>query len=106
MSAPFSAGRRALVLAVLAAVALIACMVHASVRRRARAADAAAIAAVARRLPSADLALSGGSRWLRAPTVEEPWGAFADGPAAPDPDPASAMAPPRELAVTPGGSAR
>ncbi|MBL8606525.1 MAG: hypothetical protein JNL38_04360, partial [Myxococcales bacterium] len=63
-----------------------------------RSGDAAAIAAVAVRLPSGDLALSGGSRWLRAPSLEEPWGAFADGPAVPDPDPAGAIAPPRFLA--------
>jgi hypothetical protein len=64
-------------------------------RRAERAADAPAIAAVARRLPTSDLALSGGARWLRSPSLEEPGAAFADGPASPDPDPAGgAMAPP------------
>jgi hypothetical protein len=64
-------------------------------RRAERAADAPAIAAVARRLPTSDLALSGGARWLRSPSLEEPGAAFADGPASPDPDPAGgALAPP------------
>ena len=64
-------------------------------RRARRAGDARAIAAIATRLPSGDLALSGGARWLREPSLEEPNAAFADGIAAPDPDPAGgAMAPP------------
>ena len=67
-------------------------------RRAASAADTPAIDAVARRLPTSDLALSGGARWLRAVSLEEPGAAFADGPALPDPDPAgAAMAPPVEL---------
>ena len=54
--------------------------------------------ALAVRLPTSDLALSGGARWLRAPSLEEPAAAFQDGPAVPDPDPAGgAMAPPREV---------
>lgn len=69
--------------------------IDARARRADRAADAPAIAAVARRLPTGDLALSGGARWLRSPSLEEPGAAFADGPASPDPDPAGgAMAPP------------
>jgi hypothetical protein len=64
-------------------------------RRASRRADEPAISAVAVRLPTSDLALSGGARWIRAPSLEEPGAAFADGPAAPDPDPAGgAMAPP------------
>ena len=64
-------------------------------RRAKRASDAPAIAAAAARLPSGDLALSGGARWLRSPSLEEPNAAFADGVAIPDPDPAGgAMAPP------------
>ena len=64
-------------------------------RRMTARADDAAIESVARRLPTSDLALSGGARWLRAPSLEEPFAAFADGPASPDPDPAGgAMAPP------------
>jgi len=69
--------------------------VDARFRRARRAADAPAIAAIARRLPSGALALSGGARWLREPALEEPNGAFADGIAVPDPDPAGGvMAPP------------
>jgi hypothetical protein len=75
------------------ALALIA--VHASLSRARRAAEQPAIDLVVRRLPSGDLALSGGARWLRHPSTEEPWAAFADGPATPDPDPAGGMmAPP------------
>lgn len=60
-----------------------------------------AIASVAVRLPTSDLALSGGARWLRSPSLEEPGAAFADGPAVPDPDPAGgAMAPPVEVWTT------
>ncbi len=98
MRRPFRGARVFAAAAAVLALALIACMMHAYRARAARAGDAAAIAAICRRLPSGDLALSGGSRWLRAPSIEEPWGAFADGPAAPDPDPASAIAPPRFLA--------
>jgi hypothetical protein len=72
--------------------------VDARTRRRARGAEQPAIDELARRLPTSDLALSGGARWLRAPSLEEPSAAFADGPAAPDPDPAGgAMAPPTSL---------
>jgi hypothetical protein len=76
-----------------------------TVDARARRAESAlvdpAIAKVAPRLPTSDLALSGGARWLRAPSVEEPGAAFADGPALPDPDPAGgAMAPPVEVWTT------
>ena len=64
--------------------------------RRSRARDQQpAIDVLAARLPTSDLALSGGARWLRAPSLEEPAAAFQDGPAIPDPDPAGgAMAPP------------
>lgn len=69
--------------------------IDARTRRSDREANQPAIAAVARRLPTSDLALSGGARWLRSPSLEEPGAAFADGPASPDPDPAGgAMAPP------------
>jgi hypothetical protein len=87
-------------LAVVAAsvVALAAVPMHANYMRRARATDARAVNEIAPRLPGGDLALSGGARWLRYPSLEEPNAAFADGPAVPDPDPAGgAMAPPREL---------
>lgn len=70
----------------------------ASARRAAKAHEEPAIDALAARLPTSDLALSGGARWLRAISLEEPGAAFADGPALPDPDPAgAAMAPPSEL---------
>lgn len=69
--------------------------VDARLRRADRLTTAPAISAVSRRLPAGDLALSGGARWLRSPSLEEPGAAFADGPASPDPDPAGgAMAPP------------
>jgi hypothetical protein len=75
---------------VIAAIA-----VDARMRRADRLATTPAISTVARRLPTSDLALSGGARWLRSPSLEEPGAAFADGPASPDPDPAGgAMAPP------------
>jgi hypothetical protein len=75
---------------VIAAIA-----VDARGRRSERLASAPAISALAKRLPTSDLALSGGARWLRSPSLEEPGAAFADGPASPDPDPAGgAMAPP------------
>lgn len=60
--------------------------------------ERASLQTLAPRLPTSDLALSGGARWLRAPSLEEPSAAFADGPALPDPDPAGgAMAPPIEV---------
>jgi hypothetical protein len=72
--------------------------VDARMRRADRAAQAPALGLVAVRLPTSDLALSGGARWLRAPSLEEPGAAFADGPALPDPDPAGgAMAPPASV---------
>ncbi len=80
-------------LALPIAIAIIG--LDARARRIARARDAKAIGAMATRLPSGDLALSGGARWLRSPSLEEPNAAFADGIALPDPDPAGgAMAPP------------
>ena len=90
----------AIVLALVlpSSIALIA--IDASARRAKRRTDQPAIDAIARRLPSNDLALSGGARWLRAPSMEEPGAAFADGPALPDPDPAGGiMAPPRAVWV-------
>jgi hypothetical protein len=87
----------ALLLLVSPAFVIALIGVDARSRRTERRANAPAIAAVARRLPAGDLALSGGARWLRSPSLEEPGAAFADGPASPDPDPAGgAMAPPFE----------
>jgi hypothetical protein len=89
--------RIAFVLAMSPAFVIGVLGADARARRIARDAENAAIDALARRLPSSDLALSGGARWLRAASLEEPGAAFADGPALPDPDPAgAAMAPPIE----------
>ena len=88
----------AIALVVSPALVVAGLAYDANARRAAKANDAAAIDALARRLPTSDLALSGGARWLRAISLEEPGAAFADGPASPDPDPAgAAMAPPVEL---------
>jgi len=89
--------RVAIALLVVLPASVAAIAVDARGRRAARAEEQPAIDAIARRLPSSDLALSGGARWLRFPSLEEPGAAFQDGPALPDPDPAGgAMAPPRE----------
>ena len=88
----------AIALVVSPALVVAGLAYDANTRRAAKANDAAAIEALAKRLPTSDLALSGGARWLRAISLEEPGAAFADGPASPDPDPAgAAMAPPVEL---------
>jgi len=80
------------------AVVIFGLGLDARARRAARAADLPALRVLVTRLPSSDLALSGGARWLRMPSLEEPNAAFADGPALPDPDPAGgAMAPPVEV---------
>jgi hypothetical protein len=90
--------RMGLALLVLAPMTLVAVAVHAQGRRQVRALEQPALDAVMQRFPAGDLALSGGSRWLRFPSMEEPGAAFADGPAVPDPDPAgAAIAPPREV---------
>jgi hypothetical protein len=88
----------AILLLLVLPASFVAITLDAAARRRARDRDQLAIDAVARRLPSSDLALAGGARWLRFPSLEEPGAAFQDGPALPDPDPAGgAMAPPREV---------
>jgi hypothetical protein len=90
--------RLGIVLAAALPVVVATICVHASVRRASRTRELPAIERVATRLPSSDLALSGGARWLRSPSLEEPGAAFADGPALPDPDPAGGvMAPPRAI---------
>jgi hypothetical protein len=82
------------------ATLLAGTVADASHRRRIRAGEQPAIDAVAKRLPAPDLALSGGARWLRSPSMEEPGAAFAEGPAMPDADPAGGiMAPPRAIWV-------
>ncbi len=91
------AKRIAIVLLVSPALVIPGLAFDARTRRAAAAREDGAVDALARRLPTSDLALSGGARWLRAPSLEEPGAAFADGPALPDPDPAgAAMAPPVE----------
>ncbi len=90
--------RAALLLLLVLPASIAAVLVDAGARRRARSADLPSIDAIAPFLPASDLALSGGARWLRFPSLEEPGAAFQDGPALPDPDPAGgAMAPPREV---------
>jgi hypothetical protein len=92
-----AASRRRTAIALLLAlpVSVAAIAADASWKRAARARDQPKIDAVARIVPSNDLALAGGARWLRFPSMEEPGAAFQDGPALPDPDPAGgAMAPP------------
>ena len=79
------------------AVVIAGLSADAGARRASARAQQPAIDVLAARLPTSDLALSGGARWLRAPSLEEPAAAFQDGPAIPDPDPAGgAMAPPVE----------
>ncbi len=91
------AKRIALLLLVSPVLVIGAITLDARARQAKRGGEQPAITAVAKRLPTSDLALSGGARWLRAPSLEEPGAAFADGPALPDPDPAGgAMAPPAE----------
>jgi hypothetical protein len=98
MKARRRSARLGVVLAAALPVVLLAIAVHASTRRSARAREQPAIERVATRLASSDLALSGGARWLRSPSLEEPGAAFADGPALPDPDPAGGvMSPPRAV---------
>lgn len=88
-------GRLGLAALAFAGLAVCGVLVHARAAEARRRGELPAIERLAPRLPSSDLALSGGSRWLRAPSMEEPTAAFADGPAVPDPDPAGAMmAPP------------
>lgn len=88
----------AIALALSPAVVIAGLALDARSRRDAAKSEQPSIEAVARRLPTSDLALSGGARWLRAPSLEEPGAAFADGPAVPDPDPAGgAMAPPIDV---------
>lgn len=80
------------------ALVVLALGLDARARRASSAGSEGALRAVIARLPSSDLALSGGARWLRMPSLEEPGAAFADGPALRDPDPAgAAIAPPTSL---------
>ncbi len=90
--------RLGIVLAGALPLVMTVVVLHASARRASRSREQPAIERVASRLASSDLALSGGARWLRSPSLEEPGAAFADGPALPDPDPAGGvMSPPRAV---------
>ncbi|HKQ71246.1 MAG TPA: hypothetical protein VJT73_18005 [Polyangiaceae bacterium] len=83
--------------------------VHAKRASAAHAGNGAAVFAVVRALPGADLAMSGAARHLRFPSLEEPGAAFADGPASIDVDPAgAAVAPPADVyrAVEEGSTRR
>jgi hypothetical protein len=100
--------RAALLIVLVLPASIGAIGIDAHARRRARELDRPSIDALSPRLPASDLALSGGARWLRFPSLEEPGAAFQDGPALPDPDPAGgAMAPPLEIwrEPTPNGGA-
>lgn len=88
--------RLAAALAVLA-VLVTGTLGHAALRRSRWRSDAPTRRAAARSVGTTDLALSSTSRWLRHPSLSEPFAPFADGPAVLDPDPAGALlAPPRE----------
>ena len=90
--------RAALVLLLVLPVSLTVIALDGAARRRARERQQPAVEALAPYLPSNDLALAGGARWLRFASLEEPGAAFQDAPALPDPDPAgAAMAPPRAM---------
>jgi hypothetical protein len=79
----------------LVTLALAGVAWHAHARAAERRQEQAAIEAVTRLLPAADLSFAGSARHLRFPSLEEPGAAFADAPASPDLDPAgAAVAPP------------
>ncbi len=96
-----AARARALASSLVIGVAMLgAVAADASRLRHAAARGEPAVLAVAARLPSPDLALSGGARWLREPSLEEPSAPFDLGPAMLDPDPAGGLiAPPTEVWV-------
>jgi len=95
--------RAAAALVVAGAAMLVGVAADAERLRRAEASRRPALMAVAARLPSPDLALSGGARWLRVPSLEEPSAPFDLGPAMLDPDPAGGLiAPPIEVWIEQG----
>jgi hypothetical protein len=99
MLAAGSARRATLLLAVLPLVVLTLSLDAAHRRStRARELTTSGLAPVVSHLPGSDLALSGGARWLRFPSLEEPGAAFSEGPAVADADPAGGMiSPPRAV---------
>lgn len=89
---------------------LVGCAVHARFAR-ARAIGAAEAtagrAALGAQLPSPDVAFTGGARWLRALSLEEPGASRADGIAFPDPEPAGgALSAPRAAWAEESAAAR
>lgn len=97
-----SAGARQPLLALsLAVLAIVAIFYDARGRAARRNDEQAAVERVLARLPWSDLALAGGARHLRFPSLEDPGAAFADAPASPDLDPGGgAIAPPRDVYTT------
>lgn len=95
---------------VLALSLLIACTLHARGARRQAAREEPALRQVFAELPPSDVALTGGARWLRAVSLEEPGAAQSDGIAFPDPEPGGgAITPPRAAwaaEVTPASERR
>ncbi len=82
------------------ALAFLTLGLHAERRMSAREREQAAVMAVTRLMPAADLSLAGAARHLRFPSLEEPGAAFTDAPASPDVDPAgAALAPPINVYV-------
>lgn len=58
-------------------------------------------------LGTVDLALSSGARWLRHPSLAEPWAAVTDEPASLDVEPAGALiGPPGDVALEGAGTRR
>ena len=91
---------RAVVLLAALPLVVVALSLDAAHRREVRARELAAsgLLPVVGLLPGSDLALSGGARWLRFPSLEEPGAAFSEGPAVADADPAGGMiSPPRAV---------
>jgi hypothetical protein len=90
-----TSARTPLLLLISVVVILASLGVHAKARRSERDHEQPAVLAISAVLPGADLAMAGGARHLRFPSLEEPSAAFSDGQALPDLDPAGgAIAPP------------
>ncbi len=90
--------RRAMALLAALPLVVVALSLDAAHRRGGRASELAAsgLLPVVSHLPGSDPAVSGGARWLRFPSLEEPGAAFSEGPAVADADPAGGMiSPPR-----------
>lgn len=82
----------------------LAMLLDAAAQKRAQRARTVQVQTIVSLLGTADMALSGASRWLRHPSLAEPGAAFADAPALLDADPAGGLiAPPRALLRAPLG---